>query len=83
MLTLLAGNSQLAAAVQRNQHVADPKQLPVLGTVANLQLPVLIERSAQSQLEPMLERMAVAETEHSALASGLETLVRIVQSEPE
>ena len=83
MSTLLAESSQLAAAIQRSRHVTDPMRLPVLGTVANLQLPVLTEKSAQSQLGPMLERMAVAETAHSAPASGIEMLVRIVYSEPE
>ena len=48
---------------------------------ATLQLPVLTEKSAKTQLKPMLGSMAVAETEHSALA--FEVLVRIVQSESE
>ena len=52
-------------------------------TAATLQLPVRTEKSAQTQLEPTLESMAVAETEHSAPASVVEMLVRIVRSEPE
>ncbi len=51
-------------------------------TAATLQLPLRIEKSAQTQLEPMLESMAVAETEHSASALAKEVPVRIVQSEP-
>ena len=72
-----------AAAERQNQHSVDLVQRFVIDTVATLQLPVLTEKSAQTQLEPMLECMAVAETAHSALASEIETLVRIVQSEPE
>ncbi len=83
MLTPQVDRSQFAMAVQQNQHVVVPVWPLVLDTAATLQLPVLIEKSAQSQLKPMLGCMAVAETEHSALASGIETLVRIVQSEPE
>ena len=83
MLTQPVGNSQPAVEGQRDQRVVDPEQQLVLGTVATLQLPVRTEKSAQTQPEPMLESMAVAETEHSALASEIEMLGRIVQSEPE
>ena len=67
-LRLLAGSSQLDAGKQPDQQLAVSAVPFVRDTAATLQLPVRTEKSAQTQLEPMLESMAVAETEHSALA---------------
>ncbi len=66
MSTLLAGSSQLAAAVQRNRHVGDPLQLPVLGTAATLQLPALTEKPVQVQSKPKLKSLVVAAVAGSA-----------------
>ena len=67
-LRLLAGSSQLDEGKQPDQQLAVSAVPFVRDTAATLQLPVQIVRSAQTQLEPMLGSMAVAETEHSALA---------------
>ncbi len=83
MSTLPAGSSQLVAAVQRSRHVADPLQLPVIGTAATLQLLVLTEKPAQVQPKPKLKSLVVGAAADSALASAVEVPVRIVQSEPE
>ena len=66
MSTLLAESAQLAAAVQQSRHVADPVQLPVLGTVATLQLPVLTEKPALVQTKPKLKSLIVAAVADSA-----------------
>ncbi len=64
--TLLAGSSQLVAGTQRSRHVADPLQLPVSGTAATLQLPVLTEKPALVQSNPKLKSLVVAAVADSA-----------------
>ena len=79
-LRQVVGDSQLAAGKLPDQQLAVSAVPSARETAATLQLPVRTEKSAQTQLEPMLGSMAVAETEHSA--PTLSVLVRIVLSEP-
>ncbi len=81
MLTMIVEDLEPDAGRQPDQHVVVSAVPFVHETAATLQLPVLTENRAKTQLEPMLGSMAVAEIEHSALA--FEVLVRIVQSDPE
>ena len=82
-LTPLADNSQPDEGKLPDQQLVVSAVPFVRDTAATLQLPVRTEKSAQTQLEPMLGSMAVAETEHSAPVAAKEALVRTVQSEPE
>ena len=83
MLLLVAEDSQLGEGKLRNQQLVVSVSPSERDTAATSQLPVRTERSAQTQLEPMLDSMAVAETEQSAPVAAKEALVQTVQSEPE
>ncbi len=79
-LSLVAEDSQLGVGKLPDQQSVVSLPPFERDTAATSQLPVRIEKSAQTQLEPMLESMVVAETAYSALASAVETLVRTEQS---